>query len=257
MTLARAAYQRKNYGVRAFFGGLLLAACIVIPVMIYDNGYFLYYGDFNVQEIPFYKLAHDTILSGDVGWSHLTDLGSNFIGSYSFYLLGSPFFYLTLLLPSKAVAYAIGPLLILKLGCCSLSAYLFLRRYVRDPRFAVLGGLLYAFSGFSVYNIFYFHFHEAMIIFPLLLAAVDEYYATKRRGIIAIAVFFAAVMNYYFFFGQSVFLLIWVVVKLISKSYRFRIRDLLVLLTEYVLGVMLAMFCRLWRRSPAITAPHS
>ena len=242
VTLRRAAYPRKKYGVRAFLWGLLLAACVVIPVMIYDNGYFLYYGDFNVQEIPFYRLAHDTILSGDIGWSHLTDLGSNFIGSYSFYLLGSPFFYLTLPLPSEAVAYAIGPLLILKLGCCSLSAYIFLRRYVRDPRYAVLGGLLYAFSGFSVYNIFYFHFHEAMIIFPLLPAAVDEIHATRRKGVVVIAVFFAAVMNYYFFFGQMVFLLIYYVVKLISKSYRFKIREFLLLAAEIVIGVLLAMF---------------
>lgn len=250
MTLICAAIKRKNYGVRAFFWGMLLAACIVLPVMIYDNGYFLYYGDFNVQEIPFYRLAHDTILSGDIGWSHLTDLGSNFIGSYSFYLLGSPFFYLTMALPSQLVAYAIGPLLILKLACCSLTAYIFLRRYVRDPRYAILGGLLYAFSGFSVYNIFYFHFHEAMIVFPLLLAAVDEFHATKRRGIVAIAVFFAAVMNYYFFFGQAVFLLIYYIVKLISKSYRFKIKEFLLLALEVIIGVMLSMFLLL----PSIAA---
>lgn len=242
MTLKLALNQKKNYGIVAFLSGLLLAACIVIPVMIYDKGYFLYYGDFNVQEIPFYRLAHDTVLSGDMGWSRLTDLGANFIGSYSFYLLGSPFFWITLLIPSNWVAYAIGPLLILKLGCCSLSAYIFLRRYVRDKRFAVLGGLLYAFSGFSLYNIFYFHFHEAMIIFPLLLAALDEYHAAKRRGVVAIAVFAAAVVNYYFFFGQAVFLLIYYVLRLVTKTYRFRLREFLLLAFEVILGVMLSLF---------------
>lgn len=242
MTLRYAVHQQKNYGVRAFLWGLLLAACLVIPVMIYDQGYFLYYGDFNVQEIPFYRLAHDTILSGDMTWSPLTDLGANFIGSYSFYLLGSPFFYLTLLLPSAWVPYAIGPLLILKLGCCSLTAYIFLRRYVRDKRFAVLGGLLYAFSGFSVYNIFFFHFHEAMIVFPLLLAALDEYHATRRKGVVAITIFFAATVNYYFFFGQAVFLLIYYIVKLVTKGYRFRVKDFLLLAVEVIIGVLMAMF---------------
>lgn len=242
MTLRLAEQHHKNYGLRAFLWGLLLAACIVIPVMIYDNGYFLYYGDFNAQQIPFYRLAHDTILSGDIGWSHLTDLGANFIGSYSFYLLCSPFFLITLLLPSSWVAYAIGPLLILKLGCCSLSAYIFLRRYVRDKRFAVIGGLLYAFSGFSVYNIFYFHFHEAMIVFPLLLAALDEFHATKRRGIVALAIFCGAVVNYYFFFGQAVFLLIWYVIKLVTKSYRFRWKEFLILALEVIIGVMMSLF---------------
>ena len=229
------------------FVGMMLA---FIPTMMKNQGIFLYYGDFNVQEIPFYRLAHDTILSGDIGWSHLTDLGSNFIGSYSFYLLGSPFFYLTLLLPSELVAYAFGPLLILKLGCCSLTAYIYLRRYVRDPRFAVIGGLLYAFSGFSVYNLFYFHFHEAMIVFPLLLAAFDEYHESGRKGVVALAVCACAVVNYYFFFGQVVFTLIYYLVKLLCGSYRFKLRQFLILAAECILGFLMSMVLLL----PAITA---
>ena len=39
--------------------------------------------------------------------------------------------------------------------------------------------MLYSFSGFSIYNIFFNHFHEAMVFFPLLLAALDEHMATQ------------------------------------------------------------------------------
>ena len=177
--------------------------------MIRDQGYFLYYGDFNVQQVPFYQLAHDSVRSGNIGWSHLTDLGANFIGSYSFYLLGSPFFWLTILLPSSWVPYTIGPLLMLKIGLASMTAYIYIRRYVRHKKYALIGGVLYAFSGFSVYNIFFFHFHEAMIFLPLLLAALDEYHASNRKGIVALAVFACAVVNYYFFVGQVIFAVIW------------------------------------------------
>lgn len=241
MTLHHASYQHKNYGLRAFLWGLFLAAAIVLPVMIMNGGCFLYYGDFNAQQVPFYQLAHDTVLSGDLSWSPLTDLGANFIGSYSFYLLGSPFFLITLLLPSKWVAYAIGPLLILKLACAALSAYLYLRRYTRDRRWAIIGGLLYAFSGFSVYNIFFFHFHEAMIVFPLLLAALDEFHETSRRGVFALAVAFAAITNYYFFFGQVVFVLIYYILRLITRSYRFRLKEFLLLAAEAVIGFMMSL----------------
>lgn len=234
--------DKRPHALYAFLWALLLSACIVVPVMIYDNGYFLYYGDFNVQQIPFYQLAHDSIQNGDVGWSHLTDLGANFVGSYSFYLLGSPFFWLTVLLPSAWVSYSIGPLLMLKLAFASLSAYIYIRRYVRHKKFAVIGGVLYAFSGFSIYNIFFFHFHEAMIFFPLLLAALDEFHSTKRRGIVALAVFACATVNYYFFFGQVVFAAIYYVVKLISKSYRFRFKEFISLTIECVIGFFLSMF---------------
>ncbi len=232
--------KQRPYALFAFLWTLLLSAVIITPILIRDKGYFLYYGDFNVQQLSFYQLAHDSILNGNTGWSHLTDLGANFIGSYSFYLLGSPFFWLTLPLPSAWVPYAIGPLLALKLSCASMTAYIYLRRYVRDPRHAVLGGILYAFSGFSLYNVFFFHFHEAMIALPLLLWAIDEFHSTGRRGLIAATVFACAAVNYYFFFGQALFAVIYCCVKLSTKSYRFSVRNLLVPVVEAVIGVCLS-----------------
>ena len=147
---------RDNYFLKAFFLGLGLSFLFFLPFLIYDGGLFLYYGDFNVQQITFYQMIHDSILDGNMGWSHTTDLGANMIGSYTFYLLGSPFFWITLLFPSQAVPYLMAPLLMLKFACASLTGYIFLRRYVRNKDLAVIGGLLYAFSGFSIYNIFIF-----------------------------------------------------------------------------------------------------
>lgn len=230
----------KKYSLYAFLLAFLIASILVVPVMIYDKGYFLYYGDFNVQQIPFYRLAHDSILSGNVKWSSLTDLGANFIGSYSFYLLGSPFFWITLLLPSNLVAYSMGPLLILKLSLASLTAYIYLKRYLSNKKLAVLGGILYAFSGFSIYNIFFFHFHEAIIIFPLLLAAVDEYMETERKGVVAIAVFASAFINYYFFVGQVIFIIIYWVINVISKTYTVTLKKFLILAFECIVGFLMA-----------------
>ena len=240
MKLKKVEYKRRPYALFAFLWAFALAALIITPIIILDKGYFLYYGDFNVQEIPFYQLAHDSIRSGNVGWSHLTDLGANFVGSYSFYLLGSPFFWLTTPLPSAWLPYTIGPLLALKLGLASLTAYIYIKRYVRDPYYAVVGGILYAFSSFSLYNVFFFHFHEAMIVFPLLLAAIDEFHSTGRKGLVAIAVFACATVNYYFFFGQALFAVIYYIVKNSVKSYRFNWKNLLLLIFEGAVGVSLS-----------------
>ena len=118
---------RKKYGLKAFLLGLLTASLLFIPVIIENNGVFMYYGDFNVQEIPFYTMLHDALLSGNNVWSSTTDLGSPVLSSYSFYLLTSPFFLLTLLFPSTAVPFLIGPVFILKFGLCSLTAYIYLK----------------------------------------------------------------------------------------------------------------------------------
>ena len=105
---------RSSYLLRAFWIAFATAFLFFIPFILFDNGYFLFYGDFNVQQVPFYRMCHDAVRSGNIGWSWTTDLGANFIGSYSFYLLGSPFFWLTIPFPSEAVPYLMGPLLILK-----------------------------------------------------------------------------------------------------------------------------------------------
>ena len=223
---------------RAFLYGIGISLVFFLPFIIWDNGYFLFYGDFNVQQVPFYQMCHDAIRSGNIGWSWTTDLGANFIGSYTFYLLGSPFFWLTLPFPSEAVPYLMGPLLILKFGCASLTGFIYLKRYVRTPDYAVLGGLLYAFSGFSVYNIFFNHFHEAIIVFPLLLWSLDEYMATKRRGVFALLVFASCFMNYYFFVGQVVFCVIYFFLRLAVKDWRIGLRDFALLACEAVLGLL-------------------
>jgi uncharacterized membrane protein YfhO len=236
-TRLQSSNYKNRYFLKAFLLGIGVSFLFFIPFIIYDQGYFLYYGDFNVQQVPFYQMIHDSIRSGNIFWSWTTDLGANTIGSYSFYLMGSPFFWLTLPFPSEAVPYLMGPLLILKFGCASLTGYIYLRRYVRNQGYGLIGGMLYAFSGFSVYNIFFNHFHEAIIIFPLVLAALDEYMYTRRRGVFAAAVFASCLFNYYFFVGQVVFVIIYWFVRMFAKSWKITAKDFFWLLFESVLGV--------------------
>ena len=227
----------QSYFFKSFFLGLLLAFFVFAPFIAIGGGRFLFYGDFNVQQVPFYQLAHEAVRSGNLGWNQYTDLGVNFIGSYSFYLLGSPFFWLTIPFPVEALPFLMGPLLILKFACASFTSYIFLHRYVKNQNLALLGALLYAFSGFSVYNVFFNHFHEAMIAFPLMPAALDEYMYTRRRGLFGLAVAFSCIINYYFFVGQVTFTLIYFFLRLICKSWKISLKDLLLIALEAVIGV--------------------
>jgi uncharacterized membrane protein YfhO len=226
------------YRRKAFVYGLGVALLFFLPFIIFDKGYFLFYGDYNVQQVPFYQMCHDAVRSGNWGWNWTTDLGVNFVGSYSFYLLGSPFFWLTIPFPSWMVPHLMGPLLILKFGCATLTSYLYLRRYVRHPDYAIVGAMLYAFSGFSIYNIFFNHFHEAIVFFPLMLWALDEYMYNRRRYVFAFTVFLCCTVNYYFFVGQVVFLLIYWIVRMLAGSWDISVKDFLLLFCESVIGVM-------------------
>ena len=122
-----------------------------------------------------YQLAHRAIRSGNIGFNLYTDLGVNFIGSYSFYLLGSPFFWLTIPFPNEALPYLMAPLFCLKFAVAATTACAFIRRFVTNRDYALIGGLLYAFSGFGIYNIFFNHFHEVIAFFPLILLSLELY----------------------------------------------------------------------------------
>ncbi len=233
---------RYSYYFKAFSVAFLLATVVFLPFLIRDGGRFIFYGDFNAQQIPFYKLAHEAVTNGNMGWSHTTDLGANFVGSYSFYLLGSPFFWITIFFPTEFIQYLMGPLLILKIACAATTGYLYIHRYIKNQDYAVLGGILYAFSGFSVYNIFFNHFHEAIVFFPIMLWALDEYMYHKRRGVFAFSVFLCCTVNYYFFVGQVTFLIVYFVIRLISHSWTLKFKDFLSLALESLCGVGLSCF---------------
>ncbi len=233
---------KKERGLATFFLSLAVATAFFIPYIIFGDGYFIFFGDFNVQQIPFYRLCHDAIRSGEIGWNWYTDLGSNFIASYSFYTLGSPFFWLTIPFPNSFLPYLMGPLLILKFACASLTSYYFIRRFTRTPFAAQIGALLYAFSGFSIYNIFFNHFHEAIIVLPLLLLSLELLLTENKRGIFALTVALCAIVNYFFFFGMVVFTIIYWFIRMISGAYKFRFSRFFALISEAVIGVTLAAF---------------
>lgn len=233
--------QERKYYARAFLYALAMAGILLLPFVIIDHGYFVYYGDYNAQQIPFYKTCIEAVQSGNLGWNWKTDLGVNFVGSYSFYTLGSPFFWFAALFPVAISQYLMAPLLALKIALSSFFAFVFIRRFVTKPQNALIGGLLYAFSGYSMYNIFFNHFHEAIVFFPLLLIGLEEAVVNKRRGALAVAVAINAFVNYFFFIGECIFLVIYFVARLIGdRRFRFGVRDFLCLAFEAVCGVLIA-----------------
>ena len=232
----------------------LTAAIFFLPFYILDGGFFHYAGDFNSQQISFYRYMNGFVKgagypnSAFAGAPHntfswATDLGSGVMNAYSFYLYGSPFFWLSVLLPQSWLPYMMVPLLVLKFGVAGGGAFLYLRRYVKNENYAVLGACLYALSGFAVYNVFFNHFVDVVALFPYLLWALDEAIYEDRHGLFAFWVAVNLLNNYFFFVGQVIFLCIYFVCKLTAKDFRLTARKFGHLLWESVLGV--AMGCLL------------
>lgn len=238
------AYQRssKNLPWWTLFLAALCALATVGYIVYQNGGIFTYYGDYNCQQICFYRHAHEMVKSGSIGWDWGTDLGANFIGSYSFYLLFSPFFWLTLPFPTEAVPYLMAPLFVLKFCTCAFTAYFYIARFVKDKRFAVIGGLLYAFSGYCIYNLFFNHFLDVVAFFPLILLTLEELMTENKRGPFALAVALNAIVNYWFFIGEVIFVILYFFIRLTDPKIENRLKNFLFVALESVLGLFLAAF---------------
>lgn len=218
----------------------LLGALIIVPNIIKGGGIYSLIADFNIQEIPFNKMINDSIKNGSILWTWFNDLGSNFLATFSFYNLFSPFNIICYLFPSSMYEYLIGPIFILKYAIAGLTSYLFLQRYVKNKNYAVLGSLLYSFSGFQLTNTLFYHFHDVVAFFPLLLYTLDNLIYEKKKCEFLIVVALCLFTNWFFFIGKVVFLLLYFLVKIILGSYRISFKDILSILFEGIIGVALA-----------------
>ena len=83
----------------AFVLNFAIAAAALLPYMIRDGGLLLVAADFDAEQLSYNMLCNNAIKSGEVLWNWRIDIGSDFVSSFSFSTLGSPFFWLSFLFP--------------------------------------------------------------------------------------------------------------------------------------------------------------
>ena len=237
----------KSGYIKTFVTAFLIFAVIAIPSLITTKGVWIYYGDFNVQQIPFYNHLHSALKSGKFLYDWGTDLGGSFVGCYSFYILGSPFFLLTLLFSDGAIPYIMAWITALKYGVMAMTAYGFMKRHLRTETGAFLAAIMYAFAGYQGAVLVYNHFHDAVAFFPLFLCAFENLFDRRVNGKRRVAGFvlmctLMLVINYYFFVGQAVFCVIYyfTVCADYKKGFKSLVSDVLTAFFCGLAGVLLA-----------------
>lgn len=207
-----------RYLIKTALLAFVTSALAIVPFTAAGGGVLMLSDDFNYQQLVFSILCGDFFKQGNFGWSFVTDLGSSVIGSYSFYNLASPFSLLTVFLPSGLLPYTAAPLLILKYCTAAVLAFLFLKRFVKEPDTAVFGAMLYAFCGFQTMNLL-FPFHDAVALFPLMLIGLEALVTERRRGVFALSCAVCCALNYYFFFGQILFALLYFLFRFVPFHF--------------------------------------
>lgn len=230
--------KKIKYPLTAFLMGAVMFILVFLPMLIETGGIITISGDYSMQSIPFVYRIYDAVHSGQLNWDWSTGLGSQFLSSYAYYNLFSPFTLLYFLFPRSFLIYAITIVSALKYGVGSMFAYFYIKRFVKNKHFAVIGGFIYMLSSFSAYNLI-FHFADVFALFPLLLIALEELCINKRRGVFALTVLMMALTNYYFFFGQAVFCVIYYFVRCRELGWSWK--RFFSVAAEALIGVCMAM----------------
>lgn len=231
--------EKHKYEILAFLLSFLVGCLMFLPITILEKGLFFIGSDFNLQQMIFGEVMNYSLKEGSYLWTWFNDLGSDFIGTFSFYNLFSPFNVFTYLFPARWYPYLCSFLTIVKFGVGGLTSYLFLKRYVKNKKLVLLGSLLYSFSGFQFTNML-FHYYDSVVLFPLLLYALDNLIYDNKKGYFALTVSLLAFTNWFMFIGEVVFVVIYYIVKVICKSYVFDLKKFFNILLEGVLGTLLA-----------------
>ncbi len=165
-------------------------------------------GDYVLQQIPFYLNGYDDwthfFRTGEfVLWDDSTYLGANHIGSNSFYYYLNPFFMPILLFPRGLVPQGLALLMIGKMVGASLTFRIFLKYFKVKENHARIFAMAYGFSGWMAYYLWFNHFMEVAVVFPLVLLGVEKLLKEKNLRVLALSLFLMGITNYFFLVSTS------------------------------------------------------
>lgn len=235
--------NKKSFRI-CFLISFVTACAVFLPYILKNGGVFTVVDDFNTQQLPFSAAVWNAIRGDDLGqWNWNLDLGSSLVTGFSFYNLGSPFFWVSLLFPKGSFPYLAGYLYIGKYVVASLSSFLYLRCFTDNPKkekYAVIGALLYAFSGFQTTNLEFFHFHDVVAFFPLLLWGIENVDDKKKHPAFVASIFLNCLVNYFFFVQEVVFMVLYFFTRYWGTSVKECRRKMLTCMLCGILGVGMA-----------------
>ena len=233
--------KHRNPEIAAFLLCGSIAAIIIIPILLMNDGYFALSHDFTAEEIPFGMLMNSALKSGEL-WNWGIDLGGNLIEAFSFYNIGSVFNWISFLFPATMYPRVIGWILILKIAFAGFSSTLWMKRYITEKNCLLIGAVLYAFSGAQCINIVFYHFQDVIALFPLMMFTLDELVLERKKGHFALACTVNLLCNPVFFFGSVCFTVIYYVFRFLIPNIheKSQITTIIICCWEGILSVLMS-----------------
>lgn len=138
-------------------------------------------------------------MNGFPEWSWSIGYGSDVIGTYSYYVFGDPFSYISLLFPLDKLEIAYNFLICLRLYSAGLAFIVYAKKMNFSKEASILGSISYAFSGFVLMSaVRHPYFINPLIILPLAFVCIENVIDNNKKYLFSIIVAISMISNFYF-----------------------------------------------------------
>lgn len=221
---------------------------IVFGIFLFSNKSFVWEGDGIKQHFTilydFNQIIRNIFKEGLPMMSWNMGLGLDVIGQYSYYVIGDPFAYISLLFPMDKLELAYNFLVILRIYCVGLAFIAYCKYTKKENINTILGSVIYTFCGFVLYaGVRHPYFTNAAIFLPLTLLGIEKLLKENKKIFLIFIIFLSTLSNYYFFYMITVVSIIYGVIKYIFE-YNERIKVFFKKVTNaalcYIIGILMA-----------------
>lgn len=171
--------------------------------------------------------------------------GSDVISTFSYYGLGEPLVWLSVLCPSDRAEVLYSALIVVRLFLAGFFFMAYCRYSKRNPTGSTIAAVVYAFSSWALYAGFRHPFFLVPLVFlPLLLLGAEKIIKKESPLVFIVAVFLSALCNFYFFYMLTIAVFLYVLVRFICMPHNKPFREFAALFVRFlacgVIGFMMA-----------------
>ena len=177
---------------------------------------YYYWGDETRQVIPLtISLWHD-LKSGTFGfWNWQMGFGASNAIQFLAYL-GSPTFWLLLLLPDAGMIPDVLPLTtILSLSLAAVFSFLWLRNLVKDETARFAGTVIMTFCGWAVFQFHYYSYLDAWMYLCLLLYVMEENLQGRKKLLFPVVIALITILDLFTMYMASWLILFYLTARLV------------------------------------------
>lgn len=193
-----------------FFCFLFVLALVMSAFTLLTNsGTIPLGGDYVQQEIPFYVNGYDDwwhfFKTGEFPlWDNNSVIGVNNIASNCFYYLLNPFFLPILLVPRSLIPQGLAILMLIKMALAGMTFWAYLKYMGVKEKNARIFAIAYAFCGWNMFYLWFNHFLEICVTFPLIMLGIEKVIKEKKPWLLMVGVFIMGLANYTFLVSSCV-----------------------------------------------------